>query len=308
MNLRSLDLNLLVVFDAIYQEGSVTRAAQKVFLSQSATSNALARLRGHLKDELFLRGPEGLRPTPRAMELAPRLRAILTELKQVLEPQDFDPATDQRSVTIAAVDYFSVVVAPALMSLLAREAPGIRVQIVPLEGRWMEALDQGDVDFATPTFLDAIAPRFGQTRLIEDSYACLARKGNPLADSGPDLQRYAQASHLLVSPRGDPWGFVDDELAKVGLTRNISLVINHFTATPPIIAQTDLILTAPALFVQRMKTAQHVMFDCPVVAPVEFRCLGLVWHERLSSHPAQGWLRHAIERAAQAAQATILTG
>jgi len=297
MNLRSFDLNLLVVFDAIYREGSVTRAADKVGLSQPATSNVLTRLRGHLKDELFLRGPEGLRPTPRAMELAPQLHAILTELEHMLESQAFNPATARRSVTIAAVDYFSVVVAPALLGIIAREAPGVRVQIVPSVGRSLEALDQGEIDFAAAS-LDDVPERFGCSRLIEDRYACLVRKGHPLVDKGLDVRQYAQASHLLVSPRGDARGFVDDELAKTGLTRNVGLVIDHFAAALPIVAKSDLILTAPVLMLNQLKRSEHVVLDSPVETPIRFRYLDLIWHERLSRHPAQEWLRQVIFRAA----------
>ena len=298
-----MDLNLLVVFDTIYQEGSVTRAAEKLYLSQPATSNALARLRGHFKDELFLRSPKGLRPTPRAMELAPDLRAVLTDLKQVLAPQEFDPGTALRSVTIAAVDYFSVVVVPALLAILIRQAPGIRIQVVPSVGRSFEALDQGEIDFAVAAFRDGVPQRFGHARLTQDSYSCLTRKGHPLVADGPDLHRYAQASHLLVSPRGDARGFVDDELAKAGLTRNVSLVINDFAAAPPIVAQSDLILTAPTRLLKRLKTPDHVLLDSPVEAPIAYRCLDLIWHDRLSRHPAQEWLRCMILRAAEEATA-----
>jgi len=118
MNLRSLDLNLLVILDAIYKEGNVTRAASRVGLSQPATSNALTRLRGHLKDELFLRSPDGLRPTPRVLELAPQLHTLLTELEYLLDPVTFDPETAVNSITIAAVDYFSVVIHSIRWSIL----------------------------------------------------------------------------------------------------------------------------------------------------------------------------------------------
>lgn len=295
--LRALDLNLLVVFDAIYKERNVTRAAKKLFLSQPATSNALTRLRAQLKDELFLRGPKGLRPTPRAMEIAPRLHDILADLEQVLEQQAFDPATAKRTVTIAEVDYFSVVIAPVLMDVLVREAPGIRVQITQSVGQSFKALDHGEVDFAVAAFGD-VPERFGQTRLIEDNYSCLVRKGHPLVKQKLNLRQYAQASHLLVSPRGDPRGFVDDELAKAGLTRHVGLVVDHFAVAPPIVAESDLILTAPTLILKRLKTSAHVMFDSPVDLPIDFRCLDLIWHDRLSRHPALEWIRHAIEQAA----------
>jgi DNA-binding transcriptional LysR family regulator len=303
MNLRALDLNLLVVFDAVFLEKNITRAGLRVGLSQPAVSNALTRLRGHMKDELFLRGPEGLRPTPRALELAPAIRAILSELERVLDPQAFDPATAMRSFTVAAVDYFSVVIAPALLGILTREAPGIRLQIMPSVGRTFEALDHGEIDFGAASFGDA-PDRFGYHRLIEDSYSCVVRRGHPLAGE-LDLRRYAQAAHLLVSPRGDARGFADDELAKAGLTRHVALVINHFAAAPSIVAQSDLVLTAPTLILKRLLTDRLVLLPSPVAAPMAFRHLDLIWHDRLVRHPAHLWFRDAIIRAGSEAALTL---
>jgi len=296
MNLRSLDLNLLVVFDAIYSELSVTRAADRVCLSQSATSNALARLRHQLKDELFLRGVGGLRPTSRSNELAPHVNSILADLQELLEPQGFDPATTKRSVKIAAVDFFSIVIAPHLMEILAREAPQLKVRILSPAGRSLEALDLGEVDFAIAAF-GPVPDRFGQSILIEDDYSCLVRKGHPLLGKKQSIRRFSQSSHLLVSPRGDARGFVDDELAKVGLTRHIGLVIDYFAAAPPIIGQSDLVLTAPTSVLNRLKTSEHIMFKSPIDLPADFRCLDMIWHNKLSRHPALEWIRGAIERA-----------
>jgi len=298
MNLRSLDLNLLVVFDAIYEHRNVTRAAETVFLSQPATSNALSRLRHHLKDELFLRSPTGLRPTPRATELAPRLRSILSELTDVLDPQVFDPATTTVSLTIATVDYFEVVVGPWLMKILSREAPGIRARFTPTRGRAQEALDHGDVDFASAAF-GTVHERFGQCELLTDSYYCCVRKGHPLSKKKPTLRQYAKASHLLVSPGGGVRGFVDDELAKAGLTREVSLVVDHFAVAPNLVANSDLILTAPVRLLNSLKTPKLVVLESPVSTPERYRFLELIWHDRLSRHPANEWMKNAIIRAAE---------
>jgi len=259
MNLRAIDLNLLVVFDAIYREANVTRAAKRVGLTQPATSNALTRLRGHLKDELFLRSPEGLRPTPRAEELAPRLRSLLKELEDMLEQQEFDPATAKRTIAIAAIDYFSIVILPS----------------------------------------GSLPDRFDQTVILDDYYCCLVRKGHPLTKGKIGLRRYANADHLLVSPNGEARGFVDDLLVDAGLTRNIALIANQFAITPPIIASSDLVITAPKRVLDKMATSDHVILDCPVEAPEVFRFIDLVWHDRLSRHPAQIWCRNAIIRAGE---------
>lgn len=297
MNLRSLDLNLLTVFDAVYAERNVTRAAKRVGLSQPAVSNALSRLRGHLKDELFLRGPEGLRPTPRAMELADPIRSILVELERVLNPVAFDPATSSRTFRIAAVDYFTVVIAPSLLKIVTVEAPGVRVQIVPSVGHSFEALDRGEIDFASAAFGDP-PERFGHVPLIEDSYSCLVRKEHRLTSHRLTLKRYAAASHILMSPSGDARGFVDDSLMEFGLTRHVAMVVSHFAAAPPIVAESDLILTAPTRVLRRLLNDRLRILKSPVQTPPAFRCLDLIWHDRLARHPALDWFRAAIERAA----------
>jgi DNA-binding transcriptional LysR family regulator len=300
MNLRSLDLNLLVVFDAIYHEGNVTRAAAKVGLSQPATSGALSRLRGHLGDELFLRSAEGLRPTPRAIELADRLPGILVELENALEPPTFDPATSEHVLRIASLDYFTVVVIPALLRLFETEAPKVRVHLVPTVGQPFPMLDKGEIDFAFATLFD-VDDRFGQERLITDTYSCLVRRGHPLTHRMFDIHRFAAAQHVLVSPAGDPHGFVDDELEKAGLSRQVSLMLNHFSAAPAVVAQSNLILTAPTLVLNKLKTPEHELLDCPVNVPDIYRNLDLIWHQRLSGHPAKIWFRKAIIRAAELA-------
>jgi len=252
------------------------------------------------QDELFLRGPTGLRPTARATELAPRLRTILTELTDVLDPQVFDPTTTTVSLTIATVDYFEVVIAPSLMKILSREAPGVRVRFTPNLGRVPEALDHGDVDFASAAY-GAVHERFGRCELITDSYYCLVRKGHPLSKKKPTLRQYAKGSHLLVSPGGGVRGFVDDELAKAGLTRQVSLVVDHFAVAPNIVANSDLVLTAPVRLLNTLKTSQHVVLEIPVRTPELFRTLELIWHDRLSRHPAHEWMKDAIIRAAEEA-------
>jgi DNA-binding transcriptional LysR family regulator len=268
-----------------------------VGLSQLAASNALTRLRGHLKDELFLRGPEGLRPTPRALELAPRIRSMLQELEHLLDPPKFDPATARRSFRIAAVDYFTVVVAPALVQLLEAEAPALDIRILPSAGQAQEQLDLGEIDFAAAAFGDA-PDRFGHAMLVEDQYACIMHRDHPLAEGALTPQRFAAADHLLVSPRGDGRGFIDDELARLGLTRRVALSVNHFAAAPHIVAATRLVLTAPRRVLTALLTPDLVIRDCPLPAPLAFRRLDLIWHARLSAGPAHDWMRTAIARAA----------
>jgi DNA-binding transcriptional LysR family regulator len=297
MNLRSLDLNLLVVFDAVFAERNITRAGLKIGLSQPAVSNALTRLRGHLKDELFLRGPRGLRPTPRAVEIAGPIHAMLVDLERVLDPAAFDPATARRSFTVAAVDYFTIAVAPRLARMLAEAAPGVDVRIVPTAGQATELLDRGEIDLAAAAFGD-VPDRFGRRTIVTDDYACMVAARHPFARRPPTLRAWAAARHILVSPRGDARGFVDDRLAEKGLTRQVAVSVNHFSAAPGIVAGTDLVLTAPRRVLAAFASRRTAILDCPVEAPPAFRRLDMLWHERLSRHPAHQWFREAVAAAA----------
>jgi DNA-binding transcriptional LysR family regulator len=303
MNLRKVDLNLLVVFDAVMRERSVTRAAHRVFLTQSAVSSALSRLRDQLGDELFLRGPGKLRPTPRAVELEEPVRALLGELEHVLSPAQFDPATERRSFTIATNDYFTAAVLPALAGRVARVAPNIDLRIIPTDGRALELLDQQEADLVC-TAADHLPERYGSQVLVEDDYVCLVRRDHPFAAKPPTLAQYAQAKHLLVSPRGDVKGFVDERLAEKGLTRRIALTINHFAAAPQIVAETDYVLTVMRLIADRFAPARRVVqFPCPVAAPAVMRRMRMIWHERLAQHAAHRWLRGVLLEVGQSVAA-----
>lgn len=300
MELRRLDLNLLVLFDAVMQERNVTRAAQRLFLTQSAVSNAMARLRGQLGDELFLRGPGKLRPTPRAAELAPAIHALLDELRRTLDPPRFDAATARQVFTVATNDYFTAVVAPALARIIDAEAPNIDVRIVPTAGRTFEMLDEGEADVAC-TAASAPAERFGAEVLVEDDYVCVVRRGHPFATKPPTIAQYAKAKHVLVSPRGDARGFIDEALAERGMTRRIQMTVNHFAAAPAIVASTDAVLTVPALIAKAFGNRRIATFRCPLPAPLGLRQMKMMWHERLGRHPAQAWFREAMRRAADEA-------
>ncbi len=294
MNLRRLDLNLLVVFDAVMLERSVTRAAERVFLTQSAVSSALGRLRHQLDDELFIRGSGKLRPTPRALELEEPVRTLLAELQEVLVPSHFNPATEARSFTIATNDYFTAVVAPPLARQLAKAAPGIDLRVVPTGGRALEMLDAREADLVCTSWSKP-PERFSAQTLVEDDYVCVVRKDHPFARKAPTLAQFAKAKHLLVSPRGDARGFVDEKLAEKGLTRRISITVNHFAAAPQIVAESDAVLTVPRLIAQRFAPPKTTaQFDCPVVVPATLTRMSMIWHDRLSRHPAHAWLRQTM--------------
>ncbi len=292
-----MDLNLLVIFDALMAERNVTRAAQRIGLSQPAFSNALSRLRHYLQDELFIRGPDGMRPTPRALELASEIHEALNSIESALDPVNFEPGSARRTFTIDTNDYIVTTCIPALMRRLALAAPGIDVRIVPPAGRAFERLDAREIEFGIGVYGDVPA-RFGVDVVVEsDTFVCMMRPDHPLARGRFDLKRYAGAKHLLITPRGDPRGFIDDALAEHGLTRRIVLTVNQFSVAPTIIACSDLIVTLP----KRIADLYAPLFDlklrpAPLPAPASFRSIEIIWHRRLGAHPAHAWFREQLKQ------------
>lgn len=295
MNLSGFDLNLLLVFDAIMGERHVTRAGDRIGMSQPAMSNALNRLRHHLKDELFVRGPDGMRPTPRALELAAPVRAALQNLETALDPARFDPATASRTFSIGTNDYSVPTLMPEVAARLQKEAPGINIRLVSSAGQTFEMLDAQEIDFGISAF-GSIPERFGSVPLVEDSYVLTMREGHPLARGELPLAKYAAARHMLVSPRGDTHGFIDQALAEQGLVRQIAMTITSFSSAPALLANTDLILAMPKRIAATFTPLYSLVTrPAPFPGPKEYSSATLVWHERLASHPAHLWIRGFLE-------------
>jgi DNA-binding transcriptional LysR family regulator len=293
MNLRSIDLNLLVVFDAVFKEKNITKAGLRIGLSQPAVSNALTRLRGHLGDELFLRGADALRPTVRATELSGPIHEFLAGLEQALEPVIFDPEHARRVFRIATADYFSLKVAPKLVVYLEEHAPGIDVRFIPTALNAFDLLDQGEIDVAVYGYKNP-PERFGIRTLFKDTFSCLMAVDHPLAEGDMTLERYADARHLVVSLNGDAYGLVDQILARNGLTRRVIMTVNQFSVVPSIVESTDLIVTAPTKILEESTGARTSMVPCPVNFPEPHGHVDMLWHKRLGSHPAHVWFRETL--------------
>ncbi|WP_081611487.1 LysR family transcriptional regulator [Kordiimonas gwangyangensis] len=301
MNLAGIDLNLLVVFNAVMDERNATRAGRKIGMSQPAVSNALNRLRYLMKDDLFVRGPDGMRPTARALELEIPVRRALSELEEALDPVSFDPRNAERTFTIATDDYMAMTLLPYLSSYLVNEAPGVNIHTTPVQGRLFEKLDAQEADYGLAPMGDDVPERFGRMEVGTDHFVCLMRTDHPLAqyDEIP-LEEYAAARHMLVSPRGDPRGFVDEQLEAMGMSRRLVMVVNHFGSAPMIISSSDLIVTVPS----RMADKCTEFFDLhvvpsPISPPPGMVGAVLVWHKRLTNHPAHTWFRDQILRASR---------
>ena len=290
MNLAGIDLNLLVVFDALMQERSVTRAGRRIGMTQPAVSNALNRLRHLLKDDLFLRGPKGMRPTPRAVELAGPIRQALSQVETALMPAEFDPAKAANTFRLAMADYAASLILPPLAHRLEREAPGVNIRVrVNDNVSALGLLDRNEIDFAIGYHTDW-PERFGGQVLFTETYVCVMRRGHPLARERITLEEFAAARHLLVTLTGEATGFVDRLLKKRGLTRRVAMTANQFLVAPLIIQTSDMIMTLALRTAARFAEVNklHIV---PVPLEPDPIALTLLWHKELSHHPAHEWMR-----------------
>lgn len=295
MDLHGIDLNLLVAFDALMAERSVTRAGARIGRTQPAMSAALSRLRNLLKDELFIRGPNGLQPTPRAVDLAEPLGHALAEIQRTLEfTQAFDPSTSTVSFSLGLFDYPTFVLLPALLERLREQAPGITLRIRNFTARddAIHMLDSGEVDLTVgvpPTPTGRILNR----PLFQERFVCILRKGHPATEVPLDIHNFLSLSHLLVSPENDRFGMVDAALAKQGLKRRLALTLPHMFAAPVLIARSDMIATLMEGVVLASGRADELTILPP---PLDLEPVQLVlsWHRRNDVHPAQRWFRDCV--------------
>jgi DNA-binding transcriptional LysR family regulator len=295
MNWRQLDLNLLVVFDAVMRERNATRAAEKLNMSQPAVSHALARLRAALGDELFVRTPEGMEPTPQAEHLAPSVRQALADLSAALGSKAiFEPRTATRDFVMAANNYAALVIATPLAAAVAREAPLVTLDI-RASGTLdiAERLDRGDLDLALGG-MAAPGDRFRDIRLFEDRFACLLRRGHPAIKAAGkiDARLLAELPHLDVSSTGQGTGFIDEELARLGLERQIALRA-PLLATAGMLAQSDLV-TVMAERAARAFAANATLQVMALPLPSPTLTMAMLWHRRMDDQPAHRWLRGVI--------------
>jgi DNA-binding transcriptional LysR family regulator len=292
MDLHGIDLNLLVAFDALMAERNVTRAGARIGRTQPATSAALSRLRALLKDELFVRGPKGLQPTPRALDLAEPLSHALGHIQRTLEfTQDFVPAASSATLTLGVSEHPSYVLLPRLVAALRAEAPGINLRLREFTARddAIGMLDAGEIDVAVGVTTTTTA-RILSRPLFEERFACIVRKDHPIARRKLTLERFLEQSHLLVSPENERFGHVDAELAKRGLKRKLGLTLPQMYVAPILVARSDLIATLMEGVIEASGRASELAILPP---PVELASIPFVlsWHRRNDVHPAQRWFR-----------------
>ena len=311
-NFRTLDLNLLRVFDEVMAERSLTKAAHNLSLTQPAVSNAMRRLRDTLGDDLVRRSGQGLEPTPRANALWPAVREALRQLQETLVPNPFDAATSTATFVLAMADATASELIPGLLNVAERDAPGVSLRIVPLSTRDpRRLLDAEAADLAIGHFPAALADLtasaqaggavgFAHQRLYEGEYVCVMRKNHPLADKPLTIARYCEARHLLVSFSGRPFGFIDEALASLQRKRRVVITVNQFFTAGRVVSQSDLLTVLPRHFV-RVTDAGHslIVKDLPFEMPVVH--VDALWHKRLQHSSAHQWLRGAIAASAKLA-------
>lgn len=303
-DLAGLDLNLLVVLDALLTERHVTRAGRRVGLTQPATSRALARLREHFGDPLLIRDGNALLPTSRAEQLAEPLRSALAALSGALaDPTPFDPATARLTFSIAAADFGQFVALPPLIAHLQKVAPGVDLVVKDLGATPIAAaLAEDRVDLA-------LAPRPGSARLprrvgevfdegahlyrrhlFDERFVCLVRREHPRVKKRLTLETFVSLPHAFIAPRGTPGGIVDDALAALGRQRRVAVMLQSFLVAPWLIAESDLVITLAERLARALSNTLPLRVLPPPVALPPF-AIEAIWHERRHRDPAHRWLR-----------------
>ena len=287
-DIRTLDLNLLRVLDALLDERNVTRAAERLGFTQPAVSGMLTRLRESFDDPMFVRTQRGIVPTLRATELAGPVKQVLSDIESLLQPSDFDPARAAFTVTIAATDYALQAVIVPFLAKLRRRAPGIRVAIRPVEDdRVQMQFERGDLDLALMTPETAL-PDLHARRLFNETYVCALREDHPDAGGAVTLDRFCALDHALVSYSGERFrGVTDDVLAKLGHERRVVLTVTSFLVLAEVLRTTDLIAVAPR---RLFGTAEGLTVREPPIDIPGFTKIA-AWHERTHRDPGHRWLR-----------------
>jgi DNA-binding transcriptional LysR family regulator len=293
-NLSAVDLNLLVVLEALLSERHVTRAAARVGLSQSATSHALARLRELYGDPLLVRSRGTLALTPRAHALLPLITRALGELRATITQEPaFDARASERSFRLGADDYTQALLLPALLEYFEKDAPGINVSIVQSPNPY-ELLLEGQVDLATHVATSAPSPLRRQ-ELFTEGFVCMVRKHHPTVKRQLTLAQYVGLRHLVVAPSGSPGSTVDSELDKRGKKRRVALQVPSFLVAAVVVSKSNLINTAPERLARRFATTFPVKL-LPPPLPLPRFTFSIAWHPRLENDPGHVWFREVIAR------------
>ena len=309
LNFRTLDLNLLRVFDVVMAERNLTRAAERLSITQPAVSNALKRLKDSVGEDLLTRAASGVKPTPRAEALWPEVRAALGNLRDALAPDAFNPATDAVSFRLAMPDAIAASILPAIVAQIDRAGALADLRVMPLTTRDpAPMLERGDADLAVGAFPETVAAlralgddaALRQAHLQQSDFVCVMRQGHPLAQAEVTLDAYCAASHLLVSLSGRAHGPVDQALAQIERKRRVLLTVNQYFTAGRVVAHSDLLTVLPAAFVNATGFREKVLTR-PLPFALPRLQVDMLWHRRSDRTSSQQWLRERVLEAAQAA-------
>lgn len=292
--LSAVDLNLLLIFEAILKERSVSRAAERLNLTQSAVSHSLARLRAMMDDPLFVRTRRGMEPTSFSESIASRVTGVLGEIRGIFTSErDFEPAQSTQRFTIGMTDYMSFVVMPGLTRRLNMAAPNVRIVVLPTSAHGCtRLLERGEIDIYVGNFPPDPPNSLSAASLYDDELVCVARRTHPAFAGGLTKAGFLAHAHLHVSPWGAP-GFVDQMLSSFHAQRRIALTVGDFLVALPVLEQSDLIAVLP----RRLAEPMRQRFNLAVrPSPFDFgeSRIGLTWHRRLDADAGLFWLKDQI--------------
>jgi DNA-binding transcriptional LysR family regulator len=298
-NIAAVDLNLLKAFEALLRERSVTRAAISIGVSQPALSHSLTRLRHLFGDDLFVRLPHGMEPTPKAHEIGMLVAVALDRIRRALDLQHgFDPATTRRSFSAAITEYAEVALIERLTRRMAERAPEADLRLLPLDfAATPEALDAGGITIAIGHFRDQ-APRFGRRLIYRERLCALVRRSHPVLAAPMTAERYVAWPHVVMSLSGRAIRSLDPHLSARGLKRRVATTVSTYLSLLPVLRSTEMIATLPGITADRLAelAPDLVRVDLPFSHFVE---VSMIWHLKTETDPAERWLRDLVTEAAR---------
>ncbi|WP_075791419.1 LysR family transcriptional regulator [Massilia putida] len=290
----SIDLNLLSVFQEVYRERQISAAARRLGLTQSAVSNALARLRRTFGDELFVRTAHGMQPTPLAQQMAEPIGAAMAQVALALSQRSrFDPATSGRRFTLAMTDVGEVYFMPVLIERCRSNAPNVEIASIRANGLTLkDDMETGRVDLAIGAFED-VSEALYHRALFRQRFVSMFRKDHPLAKGKVDLARFVAAPHLIVDAAQSPYDRINGLLEKAGVTAGARFRVPHFTAVPYIVSTSELVVTVPQKLAESAASPFGLKWIEPPLALPTLQT-NVFWHRRFNHDPGIQWLRGLI--------------
>ncbi|MGH1463440.1 MAG: LysR family transcriptional regulator [Neptuniibacter sp.] len=296
VNLRSIDLNLLVVLQALLEEQHVSKASQRLGMSQPAVSRALQRLRLTMGDPLLVRTGNGFDLSARAVEIRGQLKEVLHEVRSIMQPEHFEPSQATGTLKITGLDLELTLLIPRLVRIIRARAPGLRVEIVPQVADHFALLEQGEVHFSvTGLEPETAQDQYRRVEIAKTRHVCLMDQNNPLAEGDLTLEQYVRAPHGLVSITGKGPGFMDSRLKEMTLERSVMLRLSSFASVAEFCKNSDLIFTAPELMATHLvENSSLVKRPLPSELIFPETSFYIYWHARFHHDPMCSWIRSQL--------------